>query len=58
MRKDEIAAFIDAMEDMGDEWEEEDVERVYGDKTLEEALEDRRSDLSWLGNIIGNLFNN
>ena len=58
MRKDEINAFIEAMEDMGDDWEPEDVERVYGDKSLEEALEDRRGDINWLGGIIGHLFNN
>ena len=27
------------MEEIGDVWEEADVERVYGDRTLEEALE-------------------
>lgn len=57
MRCDEIDSFIDAMEDFGDQWEPEDVERVYGDKTLEEALDDRRHDLLWLGGIIGTLLN-
>ena len=57
MRCDEIDSFIDAMEDFGDQWEPEDVERVYGDKTLEEALDVRRHDLLWLGGIIGTLLN-
>ena len=45
------------MGDFGDDWEPEDVERVYGNMSLEEALEDRRHDLLWLGGIIGTLFN-
>ena len=57
MRRDEIDSFIDAMGDFGDDWEPEDVERVYGNMSLEEALEDRRHDLLWLGGIIGTLFN-
>ena len=55
--KDEIDSFIDEMSDMGDEWQPEDVERVYGDKSLEDALADRRHDLTWLGGIIGTLLN-
>ena len=57
MRKDEIDSFIDEMSDMGDEWQPEDVERVYGDKSLEDALADRRHDMTWLGGIIGTLLN-
>ncbi len=57
MRRDEIDSFIDAMEDFGDSWEPEDVERVYGNMSREEALEDRRHDLLWLGGIIGTLLN-
>ena len=57
MRKDEIDAFVDAMEDMGDEWSPEDVERVYGKKSLEDALADRRNDLMTVAGFIGNLLN-
>ena len=31
MTKIEIATFIERMEEIGDIWEEADVERVYGD---------------------------
>lgn len=41
MNDHEIYQFIDTMEDMGDEWEFEDVKRVYGDMSLKEALSDR-----------------
>ncbi|WP_268890089.1 hypothetical protein [Mogibacterium kristiansenii] len=34
--------FIEEMEEIGDVWEPEDVERVYGVSSLEEALEDRK----------------
>lgn len=57
MRRDEIDSFIDAMNDIDDQWEPEDVERVYGNKSLEDALADRRHDLTWLGVIIGTLLN-
>lgn len=41
MEKTEIKTFIEFMGSMGDNWTEEDVERVYGNKTLSEALIDR-----------------
>lgn len=53
----DVKAFIEAMHDMGDDWEAEDVERVYGDKTLEEALADRRNDMASFANIIGTVLN-
>ena len=43
--------------DLGDDWEAEDVERVYGDMSLEDALADRRNDIGWLGGIIGMILN-
>lgn len=49
MTKTEIDAFIERMEELGDVWEPEDVERVYGDRTLEDALEDRMGDMMALG---------
>ena len=57
MTKLEIATFIERMEEIGDVWEEADVERVYGDRSLEEALEDRMSDMMAFGNIIGTVIN-
>ncbi len=57
MTKLEIATFIERMEEIGDVWEEADVERVYGDRSLEEALEDRMGDMMAFGNIIGTVTN-
>ena len=45
------------MEEIGDVWEEADVERVYGDRSLEEALEDRMGDMMAFGNIISTVIN-
>lgn len=57
MTKLEIATFIERMEEIGDVWEEADVERVYGDRSLEEALEDRMGDMMAFGNIISTVIN-
>lgn len=57
MTKTEIETFIERMEEIGDVWEEEDVERVYGDRSLEEALEDRMGDMMAFGNIISTVIN-
>ncbi len=55
MTKDERTMFIEEMEEIGDVWEDEAVERVYGDKSLQDALADRKASMSILGNIIGNI---
>ena len=57
MTKSEINTFIERMEEIGDIWEEEDVERVYGSRSLEEALNDRMSDMTAFANIIGTIIN-
>ena len=57
MTKTEIETFIERMEEIGDVWEEADVERVYGDRSLEEALEDRMGDMMAFGNIISTVIN-
>ena len=57
MTKDEGAMFIEEMEEIGDVWEDEDVERVYGDMSLDEALAERKGSISVLGNIIGTILN-
>ncbi len=44
MTKTEVAEFIERMEEIGDVWEEDDVERVYGDRSLQEALNNRMGD--------------
>ncbi|MBP1533197.1 MAG: hypothetical protein J6I46_01175 [Ruminococcus sp.] len=57
MNKSEINIFIAEMKHIGDFWEPTDVERVYGDKTLDEALADRKEALveqAEIFNIIAN----
>ena len=57
MTKGEISTFIERMEEIGDVWKEEDVRRVYGDKSLEEALQDRMNDIHTFADIIGKVIN-
>ena len=57
MTKKEIRTFIETMEEIGDNWTEEQVEEVYGDKNLEEALEDRKANVGNLMNIIEKIIN-
>lgn len=57
MKKKDIDAFIEEMEYIGDEWTPEQVEDVYGDSTLEEALEDRKSAVGSFFDIIGTVLN-
>ena len=57
MNKGEISTFIERMEEIGDVWKEEDVRRVYGDKSLEEALQDRMNDIHTFADIIGKVIN-
>ena len=57
MTKQERQEFIERMEEFGDIWEDEDVERVYGNKSLEEALKDRMGDMKAFANIIGMMLN-
>ena len=49
----EIQEFIEEMEAIGDVWEEADVERVYGNLTLEDAVADRKSSVGMLFDIFG-----
>lgn len=57
MKKKDVAVFIEEMEAIGDDWTPEQVEDVYGDSTLEEALEDRKSALGTFFDIIGKVIN-
>ena len=57
MKKKDIAVFIEEMEEIGDVWTPEQVEDVYGDSTLEEALADRKSSIGTLFDIIGQVIN-
>ena len=57
MTKIEIDSFIERMEEIGDIWEPEDVERVYGNQSLEDAIEDRMGDMMAFGNIMATILN-
>ena len=57
MTKKDIAAFIEEMESIGDEWTPDQVEEVYGDFSLEEALADRKASLGTFFDIIGKVIN-
>jgi len=57
MRKKDRQKFIDHMEDFGDTWTDEEVESVYGKKTLHEAIDDRMSLLGQFSNNIGKILN-
>lgn len=57
MKKTDVDTFIEEMEMIGDEWTPEQVEDVYGDTTLEEALKDRKSNIDTLFGIIGKVLN-
>jgi hypothetical protein len=57
MNKQERQEFIERMEEIGDVWEDDDVKRVYGEKTFDEALSDRMTDMNAFANIIGTIIN-
>lgn len=55
MNKSEREFFIEEMGAIGDEWTLEQVEDVYGDTSLDEALEKRRSEVGMFLGTIGSL---
>ena len=57
MKKSDIETFIEEMEAIGDVWTPEQVEDVYGDSSLEEALADRKSALGSFFDIMGKVIN-
>ena len=57
MRKKDVDTFIEEMEAIGDEWTPEQVEDVYGDSSLEEALDDRKATIGTSFDIIGKVIN-
>ena len=57
MDNNDISTFIERMEEAGDIWEREDVERVYGAISLEEAIHDRMNDLNWFADILSKVIN-
>lgn len=57
MTTEEINTFIEIMEEFGDVWTVERVKDVYGDKSLKEAINDRKAILAQFGSVIGTLLN-
>lgn len=57
MNKVEIDTFIETTGEFDDVWTVEQVQDVYGDKSLDEALADRRASYEHISNIIGNSIN-
>ncbi len=57
MTKAEINTFIETMEEFGDIWTADQVEEVYGNSTLEEAIADRKSSHEKMAGLIGKVIN-
>lgn len=57
MTKEETLSFIEEMEEIGDKWTEEEVQKVYGDCSLSEALNDRKRNLYMYFENIGKILN-
>ena len=57
MTNKEINQFINLMNKYGDEWNPEDVERAYGESSLDDAIQDRVNDLNWFSEIIEKVMN-
>ncbi|MCC8164423.1 MAG: hypothetical protein LIO86_14985 [Lachnospiraceae bacterium] len=53
----EVNTFIKTMEELGDVWTFDQVQSVYGNRSLQEALTDRHSSLSQFTNIIESVLN-
>lgn len=53
MTEKEVYLFIEKMKKYGDVWEYEDVVKAYGNTELEEALEDRKFDISEFSSLTG-----
>ena len=57
MKKEEMSIFIDEMEDLGDEWTVEELEGIsYSKMSLERAIQERKSALGKMNDIIGGMF--
>ena len=57
MKKEEMSIFNDEMEDLGDEWTVEELEGTsYSKMSLERAIQERKSALGKMNDIIGGMF--
>ena len=57
MTKVEINTFIETMEEFGDIWTADQVEEVYGNSTLKEAIAYRKSSHEKMADLIGKVIN-
>ena len=57
MRKKDVDTFIEEMEAIGDEWTPEQVEDVYVDSSMEEALDNRKATIGTFFDMIGKVIN-
>lgn len=57
MNKRDINTFIETMESIGDLWTPEQVEYVFGSMSLEDALNQRQSQIGQFVNIINTVLN-
>lgn len=57
MTTEEINTFIETMEEFGDNWTVDQVKEIYGDKSLEEAINDRKASNAIFDSIIGTVIN-
>lgn len=53
MNKIEIDTFIETTGKFGDVWTVEQVQETYGDRSLEEAIAERRSSYEHIAKMIG-----
>ena len=57
MKDNEIDIFIEEMEKIGDLWTADQVRDVYGDTSLEDALNNRKGCIDSFFDIIGKVIN-
>ena len=57
MNKHEVNEFIERMEELSYTWESQDDMRVFGDESLEDAIQKRRAQLDTFGGILGTILN-
>jgi len=57
MNKKEMEYFIEEMKMIGDIWTSEEVKRVFGKKSLKQAIKERKEQIGILGDIISTIIN-
>lgn len=57
MTKEEANEFVETMKEIGDEWTVEQALDAYSDKSLDEALTDRKASVGLFGDIINTILN-